>query len=117
MWEFGYDKFIYYNAVDTLIVSKIDNKLKFINLAITIAHITKSDLSESLGTIKIWDSLIYKMLSDKNVQLIPNERKEKTKPFIGAAVKEPQYGRSGWTLTFDLTSLKCMGLQQAIVVE
>ena len=105
MWEFGYDKFIYYNAVDTLIVSKIDNKLKFINLAITIAHITKSDLSESLGTIKIWDSLIYKMLSDKNVQLIPNERKEKTKPFIGAAVKEPQYGRSGWTLTFDLTSL------------
>ena len=46
-----------------------------------------------------------------------NERKEKTKPFIGAAVKEPQYGRSGWTLTFDLTSLKCMGLQQAIVVE
>lgn len=105
LWELDYNKFVYYNAVDTLIVNKIDNKLKYINLAITIAHITKSDLSEAMGTIKIWDSLIYKMLGDKNIQLIPQTRKEKTKPFIGAAVKEPIFGRSGWTVTYDLTSL------------
>lgn len=105
LWEFDFNKFVYYNAVDTLIVSKIDNKLKYINLAITIAHITKSDLSEATGTIKIWDSLIYKMLGDKNIQLIPQTRKEKTKPFIGAAVKDPIFGRSGWTVTYDLTSL------------
>lgn len=105
LWEYDYDKFILYNAIDTLIVNKLDRKLKFINLAITIAHITKSDLSDSLGTIKIWDNIIYNLLRNKNIQIPPNIKKEKTKEFLGAFVKDPLFGRHGWILTFDLTSL------------
>ncbi len=105
LWEFGYDKFILYNAIDTLIVNKLDEKLKFINLAITIAHVTKSDLSEAMATIKPWDNIIYNLLRAKNIQIPPNLRQEKIKEFLGAFVKDPLLGRHGWTLTFDLTSL------------
>lgn len=105
LWEYDFNKFILYNAIDTLIVNKIEDKLKYINLAITIAHITKSDLSDATGTIKIWDNLIYNMLSKKNIQIPPHIKKEKGKGIIGAYVKDPLLGRHGWTLTFDLTSL------------
>ena len=105
LWEYDYDKFILYNAIDTLIVNKLDEKLKFINLAITIAHITKSDLSDALGTIKIWDNMIYNLLARKNIVIPPNIKGVKTKEFLGAYVKPPLLGRHGWTLTFDLTSL------------
>lgn len=105
LWEYDYDKFILYNAIDTLIVNKLDKKLKFINLAITIAHITKSDLSDALGTIKIWDNMIYNLLRKRDIQIPPNIKQEKSKEFLGAFVKEPLLGRHGWTLTFDLTSL------------
>ena len=105
LWEYDYDKFILYNAIDTLIVNKLDKKLKFINLAITIAHITKSDLSDALGTIKIWDNMIYNLLRRRDIQIPPNIKQEKSKEFLGAFVKDPLLGRHGWTLTFDLTSL------------
>ena len=105
LWEYGFDKFVLYNAIDTLIVNKIDEKKKFINLAITIAHITKSDLSDALGTIKPWDNIIYNMLALKNIQLPPHIKKEKIKEFLGAFVKEPLFGRHGWIVTHDLTSL------------
>lgn len=105
LWEYGYDKFVLYNAIDTLIVTKLDRKLKFINLAITIAHITKSDLGDATGTIKPWDNIIYNLLGKRNIQIPPAVKKDKTKEFMGAYVKEPLYGRHGWTITVDATSL------------
>lgn len=105
LWEYDYNKFILYNAIDTLIVTKLDNKLKFINLAITIAHITKSDLSDALGTTKPWDNIIFNLLLLRNTQIIPFVKKEKVKEFLGAFVKKPLLGKHGWTITFDLTSL------------
>lgn len=105
LWEYDYDKFIEYNAVDTLIVNKLDDKLKYINLAITIAHITKTNLSNALGTVKIWDDLIFSMLYRKHIQIPPNISVEKDAKFIGAYVKVPILGAHGWVITFDLTSL------------
>lgn len=105
LWEYGYDKFVLYNAIDTLIVTKLDRKLKFINLAITIAHITKSDLGDATATIKPWDNIIYNLLGKRNIQIPPAVKKDKTKEFMGAYVKEPLYGRHGWTITVDATSL------------
>lgn len=105
LWEYDYNKFILYNAIDTLIVNKLDDKLKFINLAITIAHLTKSDLNDATGTVKIWDNLIYNLLLQKNIQIPPNIKHDGEVDIIGAYVKEPLYGRHGWVLTSDATSL------------
>lgn len=105
LWEYDYNKFILYNAIDTLIVTKLDDKLKFINLAITIAHLTKSDLNDATGTVKIWDNLIYNLLLHKNIQIPPKTQHDEDVGIIGAYVKEPLYGRHGWVLTSDATSL------------
>lgn len=105
LWEYGYEKFVMYNAVDSLIVNKLNDKLKFISLAITIAHISKSDTSDALGTVKPWDNIIYNMLSKKGLQIIPMQYKSKGAEFLGAFVKIPILGRHGWVITVDATSL------------
>ena len=105
LWEYDYNKFVLYNAIDSLIVTKIDAKLKFIDLAITIAHLTKSDLGDALGTVKPWDNLIYNMLKQKNVQIPPNIKKEKYKEFLGAKVKDPILGMHDWIISSDAASL------------
>lgn len=105
LWEYDYNKFVLYNAIDTLIVNKLDDKLKFVNLAITIAHLTKSDLNDATGTVKIWDNLIYNLLLNKNIQIPPKTQNDEDVDIIGAYVKEPLYGRHGWVLTSDATSL------------
>ena len=101
----SYNKFVKYGTIDSALILKMDAKLKFINLAITLAHITKSNLDDALGTVKPWDNIIYNRLLTKNTQIVPNIRKQKTKEFAGAFVKTPILGRHGWMVTTDLTSL------------
>lgn len=105
LWEYDYDKFILYNAIDTLIVNKLDKKLRYISLAITIAHMTKSDINDSTGSVKIWDNFIYNLLLNRDIQIPPKVKHELNEKIIGAYVKEPLFGRHGWVLTSDATSL------------
>lgn len=122
LWERDFNRFVKYNATDTLIVNMLEDKLRFINLAVTIAHITHSDLSNALGTVKIWDNVIYHLLDQESVQIIPKTPKDKDAKFVGAFVKVPILGRHNWILTFDLTSLypsliRMMGFSPETIVH
>lgn len=106
LWEYDYDKFIRYNARDTTLLPKLNAKLQMISLAMSIGYITKSDLKDSLGTVKIWDNLVYGMLSAENIQIHNKEKSEtKDEKYLGAFVKPPILGRHDWIITHDLTSL------------
>lgn len=100
----SYDKFIEYNEQDVSIVTGIDNKLKFIQLAIAVAHMTKSKLSDIFGTVKLWDNLLYNMLLLDNV-VIPPEKFNQSESFEGAYVKDALAGFFKWLISVDLTSL------------
>lgn len=100
----SYDMFVEYNETDVLLVEQIDNKMKFVQLAIVVAHLTRSRLNEIFGTIKAWDNLIYNMLLKDNIQ-IPPEKYRESEPFAGAFVKDPIAGFYKWVASVDLTSL------------
>lgn len=100
----SYDMFVEYNETDVLLVEQIDDKMKFVQLAIVVAHLTRSRLNEIFGTIKAWDNLIYNMLLKENIQ-IPPEKFRESEPFAGAFVKEPIAGFYKWVASVDLTSL------------
>jgi DNA polymerase elongation subunit (family B) len=56
------------------------------------------------GTTGIWDSIIYRYLSERKVAIPPTERKHKDS-YPGGYVKEPRVGMSEWITSFDLNSL------------
>jgi len=102
----NFNKFITYNEQDVNLVEKIDDKLQFMMLAIKVALMTKSRFQEIFGTVKIWDNLIYNMLSKDNIQIPPSKYfDEDDESFVGAYVKDPNPGAYDWVVSLDLTSL------------
>ena len=100
-----YQSFIEYNITDVELVDKLEDKMKLIDLCLTMAYDAKVNYIDVLGTTKYWDILIYNHLRKKNI-VIPQKRKhEKSEKFEGAYVKDPIVGMHKWVMSFDLNSL------------
>ena len=70
----------------------------------TMAYRGGVNYRDVLGTTKIWDNIIYRMLNKNKVVCPPKEEKSKSS-FVGGYVKEPQVGSHEWGVSFDLNSL------------
>lgn len=104
-YEKRWDTFVRYNIRDVELVDKLDDKMKLIDLALTIAYAAKVNYEDVFGSVKLWDVIIYNYLNDLKI-VIPQRRQEsKSQPFEGAYVKEPLTGKHKWCISFDLNSL------------
>lgn len=104
LYEKNPDKFTIYNARDVEIVEKLENKLNFLFLALTIAYLGKVKYNDIYSQIRFWDTHIYNFLLKKNIQIPPNKHK-KDFSIVGAYVKDPIPSLYEWVVTLDLTSL------------
>lgn len=93
-----------YNIRDVWLVDGIDQKTALMNLAFTLAYKGGVNYNETLGTTAIWDTIIYRRLSEKKIAIPPNKDTPKTE-YPGAYVKEPIPGKYDWVVSFDLNSL------------
>jgi DNA polymerase elongation subunit (family B) len=105
LYRLNYQKFIEYNIKDVELIVKLEDKLKLIELALTLAYDTKTNFEDVFAQTRMWDSLIYDYLISKKVVVPPKEIKEKDSAFEGAYVKDPQVGMHNWVASFDLNSL------------
>jgi len=105
LYRLNHQKFIEYNIRDTQLVLRIDDKLKLIELALTLAYDTKTNYGDVFAQTRMWDALIYNYLLEKKIVVPPKVIKEKSSAFEGAYVKEPQIGKHEWVASFDLNSL------------
>lgn len=104
LYKEDHQKFIDYNIRDVDLVDRIDDKTGLMSLALTMAYKAGVNYNDTLGTTAIWDSIIYRYLTERNVAIWPNIEKPKTE-YPGGFVKEPQVGRHDWVCSFDLNSL------------
>jgi DNA polymerase elongation subunit (family B) len=105
LYRLNYQKFIEYNIKDVELIVKLEDKLKLIELALTLAYDTKTNYSDIFAQTRMWDSLIYSHLLEKNIIVPPKVVKHKSSAFEGAYVKDPQTGMHRWVASFDLNSL------------
>ena len=105
LYRLNYQKFIEYNIKDVDLILKLENKLKLIELGLTLAYDTKTNYEDIFAQTRMWDSLIYNYLLDKNIVVPPKVVKNKSEAFEGAYVKDPQTGIHPWVASFDLNSL------------
>ena len=104
LYEKDFEKFIDYNIRDVELVKKLDDKLKLFDLAFMMAYTAKCNLRDVLGTLKVWETISYNYLINKNIIIAPRTRLD-DREFVGGYVKEPFAGRHNWVVSFDLTSL------------
>ena len=100
-----YQSFIEYNIQDVEIVDKLEDKMKLIELALTMAYDAKVNFTDVLGTVRYWDILIYNYLRERNIVIPQKSDNKKVEKFEGAYVKDPQVGMHKWVMSFDLNSL------------
>ncbi len=105
LYRLNYQKFIEYNIKDVELIVKLEDKLKLLELALTLAYDTKTNYEDVFAQTRMWDALIYSHLLEKKIIVPPKVIQRKNSAFEGAYVKVPQVGMHDWVASFDLNSL------------
>ena len=100
-----WQKFIDYNIKDVELVLQLEEKMKLLELAVALAYDAKVNLKDVYYQVRMWDTLIYNFLRQRNIVVPPTKRSGKDQKYAGAYVKEPIAGKYDWVVSFDLNSL------------
>ena len=101
----GWQKFIEYNIVDVELVDRLEDKMKLIELALTMAYDAKVNYADVFYQVRMWDNIIYNDLKKRDIVIPPRNKSQKNEKYAGAYVKEPIPGKYDWVVSFDLNSL------------
>ena len=101
----GWQKFVEYNIIDVELVDRLEDKMKLIELAITMAYDAKVNYADVFYQVRMWDTIIYNYLKKRDIVIPPKVNSSKSEKYAGAYVKEPIPGKYDWVVSFDLNSL------------
>ena len=104
-YEKDWQKFIDYNIHDVRLVDKLEDKMKLIELAYTMAYDAKVNYEDVFSQVRMWDNYIYNELNKRKIAIPPKKESTKNEKYAGAYVKEPIPGFYDWVVSFDLNSL------------
>lgn len=97
--------FVEYNIHDVRLVWKLEQKLKLISLACSVAYYAGCNYEDVFMNLRVWDVIINNHLYSQDV-IVPWKSYSKSNgQYEGAFVKEPLKGFYDWIVSLDLTSL------------
>ena len=100
-----WQKFMEYNIQDVELIDRLEDKMKLLELAITMSYDAKVNFEDVYSQVRMWDTMIYNYLTDRNIVVPPRKGAKKDEKYAGAYVKEPKPGCYDWVVSFDLNSL------------
>ena len=107
LYNNDFKKFIEYNRQDTALLDKLDKKLKFIDLANTIAHECTVLLPTTMGAVAVTEQAIINEAHAKGLIVPSRPRRDDTadNQAAGAYVAYPKKGLHEWIGSMDINSL------------
>jgi len=107
LYNRDFPKFIEYNRQDTMIIVKLDKKLRFLDLANELAHDNTVLLATTMGAVAVTEQAIINEAHSRGM-IVPNRRprddKENTQA-AGAYVAYPKRGMHEYIGAIDINSL------------
>lgn len=100
-----WQKFVEYNIVDVRLVDALEDKMRLIDLIITMAFDAKCNFNDIFSAVRTWDCILYNHLLKKNIIVSQRRHVETEGQIAGGYVKEPVPGKYDWVVSFDATSL------------
>ena len=97
--------FIHYAVRDVVIMEKLEDKLNYLSIAITLAHEAHIPYEWIYSQSKIIEGSIFTYLKRNNLVAINRPETKEQKPIRGAYVKEPISGLHKSIIDLDFTSL------------
>jgi len=105
LYKTNFQKFVDYNVRDVVLLEKLEEKLKLLEMIISLAYMAKCNFNDVFSPVKMWDCIIFNHLKDQQIVVPPKRHETKTEAYEGAYVKDPKIGRHKWVASFDLNSL------------
>ena len=98
--------FVDYNIHDVELVDRLEDKMRLIELHLTMAYQARINFEDVYSQVRMWDAIIYNHLRKKGIVIPMKVNNEgKTGQFEGAYVKDVLVGMHKWVVSFDLNSL------------
>ena len=100
-----WQQFVEYNIHDVELVDMFEDKMRLLELHLTMAYQAKINPEDVYSQVRMWDAIIYNHLRKKGIVIPMKTHSIKDAQFEGAYVKDPQVGAHKWVASFDLNSL------------
>ena len=107
LYNNDFRKFVEYNRQDCALLNKLDQKLKFLDLANKLAHECTVLLQTTMGAVAVTEQAIINECHRRGMQ-VPNRNKKDEDEDAGAAgayVAYPKEGIHDWIGSLDINSL------------
>lgn len=106
LYESDFMKYIYYNAIDSVLVRLIDEKISTMSSFIKLGKITKCECLRVFSPIAMTEAVLTREYY-KRGKVFPLQEKKKLNKidYEGAFVFEPKQGLYEWVASFDFASL------------
>ena len=108
LYNKDWQKFLEYNRQDTMLLVKIHNKLKFLELANALAHENTVLLPTVMGSVAMIEMAIMNEAHERGLVVPDKKRKEShndEQQAAGAYVATPKRGMHEWVGAVDINSL------------
>lgn len=100
-----WQQFVEYNIHDVELVDQMEDKMRLIELCLTMAYNAKINYEDVFSQVRMWDAIIYNHLRERKIVIPAKGFSSKSEQFEGAYVKDPIVGQHKWLASFDLNSL------------
>lgn len=106
LYESDFAEYVYYNAIDSILVKLIDEKLSTMSTFLKLGNITKVEANRAFSPIAMAESVIARDFYD-TMRIFPTikNRSINKSSYEGAFVFSPQKGIYNWVASFDFASL------------
>jgi len=109
LYNKDWQKFLEYNRQDTMLLVKIHNKLKFLDLANALAHENTVLLPTVMGSVAMIEMAIYNEAHERGL-VVPDKKRrninaDETQQAAGAFVATPKRGMHEYVGAVDINSL------------
>ena len=107
LYNQDFKQFIVYNRQDTLLLDKLDKKLRFLDLANELAHANTVLLATTMGAVAVTEQAIINEAHERGL-VVPNRKQRLTDDdtaAAGAYVAYPKKGVHEWVGAVDINSL------------
>jgi DNA polymerase elongation subunit (family B) len=113
LYETDFEIYMYYNAVDSVLVQKIHDSRNYISIIYAISSLAKirivdvvSQMNNALGSLAITEGVLRNRFRvQDNIVLFRDEKGDAESTIAGGWVKDPVVGMNQWCVTYDFASL------------
>jgi DNA polymerase elongation subunit (family B) len=104
LYEKDFTRYLDYNILDVHLIRSFEEKIGLLSLVFNLAYFGGVNYSDTLGTVAIWDSIIFRHLAQRKIA-VPPPKFHPQQTYPGGYVKEVEPGLYDWIVSFDLNSL------------